>query len=161
MNPFPTSCLGLVCPPDGAAARRGCHQGQEAVQRHVCCQSHLRPHEGHLVRHQGGERGRTGVTLSASMLATVSGPGKLLALTQTHELCVSCDRGSSFPWVCMLLETPTASQTTSSTRSPSRSRSVRLIGRHFTLNVTVLFSFIFSGKIYFCTISTSLFSYLP
>lgn len=36
---------------DGAAERCSCHQGQEALQRNVCCQSHLWPHEGHLVRH--------------------------------------------------------------------------------------------------------------
>lgn len=39
------------CLSDGAAERRSCHQSPEALQRHVCCQSHLWPHERHLVRH--------------------------------------------------------------------------------------------------------------
>lgn len=40
---------------DGAAERRCSHQGQEAVQRHVCSQGHLWPHERHLVRHNRGK----------------------------------------------------------------------------------------------------------
>lgn len=43
-----------LLPADSAAAWRCCYQGQEAVQRHVCCQSHLWPYEGHLVWNQGG-----------------------------------------------------------------------------------------------------------
>lgn len=39
---------------DGAAERRCSHQGQEAVQRHVCSQGYLRSYEGHMVRNLSG-----------------------------------------------------------------------------------------------------------
>lgn len=39
---------------DGAAERRCSHQGQEAVQRHVCSQGYLRSYEGHMVRNPSG-----------------------------------------------------------------------------------------------------------
>lgn len=48
------SCHALCA--DGAAKRRCSHQGQEAVQRHVCSQGYLWPYEGHMVRNLSGRR---------------------------------------------------------------------------------------------------------
>lgn len=43
--------LSSLSPADGAAAWCRRHQGQEALQCHVCRQGHLWPHEGLVVRH--------------------------------------------------------------------------------------------------------------
>lgn len=57
--PVEEACLNPsnALPAAGSAARCCSHQGKEVVQRHVCCQGHLWPHERHLVWHQGGQYG--------------------------------------------------------------------------------------------------------
>lgn len=115
---------------DGAAERCCSHQGQEAVQRHVCSQGYLWPHEGHMVRNPSGRclvffwsRLKTGI-LICNIYHTIL----LHSFAPFFVL-----RMISSPWVFIPLATHMASLMTSFTHFLSRSRlgSLLLSGYNF------------------------------